>query len=877
MSGGGVRGKNPGVRLPVHEIEGRLMDAVRAGGRARVLLKAPTGSGKSTVVPGLLADAGLPGGRVVVIEPRRMAARLLAGWVARQRGTTVGAGVGYAVRFDARHGRDTRIVYVTDGVFQRWLQDDPVLEGVAAVVFDEFHERRLAGDVALARCLDLQEGGRPDLRVVVMSATLETAGLAEYLAPATLLEAGGRMFPVEVLYRPGRPAADRRGGPPRETPVWERVAAVCREALSMPDPGHLLCFLPGLHEIRKTVELLENASWTRGREIHALASALPPAAQEAAVAPSAVPRIIVATNVAETSITIEGVRTVVDAGLARVDAFDPRRGIDTLLVKKISAASAEQRAGRAGRTAPGRCFRLWSEAEHARREAFETPEVRRVDLAETVLLLKAAGVGEVRKFRWLDAPAEGAVARAEQLLHDLGAVHADGTLTEEGRAMARLPLAPRFSRLMLAGVEQGCVAEAAFIAAAVQGDGIFVNKKGGVGRKDFLALGADNDFAGEWRAFESAEAMGFDARRCAPLGILGRGAREVSQGFERLRRISLQAGWPWEEVDFSKHREAIGRAMLAAFSDRLGVRFGEATLACRVVHGRRGKLDEESAARHAAAFVAAEITEVEGREVIVHLRRAAAIDLAWLEGMFAEDFSETDGACYDESRRRVVARHEVRFRDLVLETRESDVGVNLDAAAALLAERVVSGELVLKGWTAAVEQWTARLGCLSGWMPELELPGWSEEDRRAVVEQVCHGALGYKDIKERELGPVLREWLSAPQHAALEAYAPERLSLPNGQSAKVTYEAGREPWIALRVQQLFGVRETPSVAAGRVPVVIHVLAPNQRPWQVTKDLRSFWSTGYPQMRKDLAGRYPKHKWPDAPDVFVDGTATKGKA
>lgn len=855
------------MSLPVFAIESDLRAAVAAPERARVLLKAPTGSGKSTAVPGMLVDAGIEG-KIIVIEPRRMAARLLAGWVAKQRGAELGKGVGYAVRFDTRYNRDTRIVYVTDGVFQRWIQEEPELPGVGAVVFDEFHERRLAGDIALARCLDLQDGVRPDLKVVVMSATLETAGLAEYLAPVVALETGGRTYPVEQFWRPERaPQNDRRGGPPRETPVWEKVIKVCLEAMAMPDAGNILIFLPGTYEIRKTIELLETGSTTRGWNVFPLSSSLPPAAQEAAIAPSDTPKIIVATNVAETSLTIDGVRTVIDAGLARIAAFDPRRGIDTLHIRKISRAAADQRAGRAGRTAPGRCFRLWSEAEHARREAFEKPEVHRVDLAEAALLLKAAGVADWQNFRWLDAPTPESAARAEHLLHDLGATDAHGVLLDEGRKMAGLPLEPRFARLMLGGMEHGCVAEAAFIAAAVQGEGIF-SGRGAIGRKDLTAPDDTCDFAAEWRAFESAVQLNFDPKRCGAAGILGRGAREVAQGFDRLCQLAQRAGWEVKRVDFDRRKEAVGKAMLAAFSDRLAMRFGQGTLACKVVGNRRGKLDEESSAKKSIAFVAAEITEVEGREVTVHLRRATGIEAEWLEELFPEDFSNTDGVVYDESRKRVVSRKERKFRDLVLEAIERDQGVNLDLAAELLAQRVLDGELTLKAWDAEVDQWTARLASLGGWMPELELPGWSDEDRAAAVAQICHGAVSYKEIKEKPVWPVLREWLSHTQRMALDAYAPERITLPNGNSAKITYEHGKDPWIALKVQHLFGVWETPRIADGRVPLLVHICAPNQRPWQMTKDLKNFWANGYLQMKKDIAGRYPKHPWPEDPKAWL---------
>ena len=852
------------MHLPVFEIADALHAAIAAGDRARVLLKAPTGSGKSTAVPGMLLDAGIAG-KILVIQPRRMAARLLAGWVAKQRGATIGREVGYAVRFDTKYRDVTRLLYLTDGVFQRWIQDDPELHGVGAVIFDEFHERRLAVDIALARCLDLQDGARPDLRVVVMSATLETAGLADFLAPATTLEAGGRLFPVEILYRPDRsPVNDRRGGSPREVPVWEKCVAVCREAMAMPDAGNILMFLPGTHEIRKTIELLESGSISRGWDVFPLFSSLPPAAQEAAITPGPRPKIIVATNVAETSLTIAGVCTVIDAGLARIAAYEPRRAINTLLIQKISRAAAEQRAGRAGRTAPGRAFRLWSLADHARRPEFEAPEVHRVDLAEAVLLLKAAGVAEISAFRWFDAPTEAVLTRAADLLHALGALDTQGHLTEEGAKMAALPLEPRFSRLMLAGYEHGCVAETAFIAAAVQGEGVFSNKRDGPGRKDFLFADDDSDFAGEWRAFESAEAVNFDPQRCGHLGILARSAREIAQGFDRLCSLAMRFGWNWQPVDFKLRHDAVAHAMLASFNDQLAMRFNQGTLACRLVGKRRGKLDEESCVKSAPAFVAAEITEVEAREIIVHLRRATAIDPAWLADLFPADLSVTDGVAWDDTRRRVIARKETRFRDLVLATKESDHGVNLDAAAEILAARVLSGELILKNWDHAVDQWTARLELLGRAMPELGMPGWSAADRADATAQICHGAVSYKEIKEANVWQVLRDWLSAAQRAALESYCPERVTLPNGQSAKVTYAPGQDPFIALRVSHLFGVWETPTLAQGRVPLLVHILTPGQKPWQMTKDLKGFWASGYAQMKKEVAGRYPRHPWPDHP-------------
>lgn len=808
----------------------------------------------------MIADLPEIAGRVIVIEPRRMAARLLAGFVAKNRGTGLGEGVGYAVRFDSRHSTKTRILYVTDGVFQRMLHEDPLLTGTSAVVFDEFHERRLAVDIALARCLDLQEGPRPDLRVIVMSATLETDALASYMEPVKKLHAGGRTFPVEILHRPHKPAANhRQAGPPREVPLWEQAAALTREALAMPDCGDILIFMPGTHEIRLTIGLLENTAACRGHEIFPLYSALPPAEQERAISPSKHPRIIVATNVAETSLTIPGIRTVIDTGLARSSAFDPRRGINTLLIRKISRAAAEQRAGRAGRTAPGRCLRLWSQADHAKRDEFETPEVHRIDLSEAVLLLKAAGIVDPSHFRWLNAPTPSSLEKAEHLLRDLHALEEDGSLTDTGNEMASLPLEPRFSRLLIAGAQNGCLPETAFIAAVVQGEGIFPKGKAGDRRKDFIFPEDPSDFAGEFRAFESAEAMGFDARRTAPLGILARGARDTAQILTRLLKLfPREAG---RNIDFHSHREAVAKSILAAFSDQLAIRLSQGNLACRLVGNRRGRLDDQSCVRKADAFVACEITEVEARETITHLRLATAIELPWIDEVFPNETVATDGAAYDETRRRVVRLTQRKFRDLVLESKESDHHVPTDASAEILARRVLCGELVLKNWDAQVEQFTHRLACLSKWMPELGLPTWTEEDRTDAIAQICHGAVSYKEIKEAPVWPVLNDWLSSHQRHLLDTHCPERIRLASGHTPKVTYHPEHDPFFSAKLPQLVGTLTTPTIAGGRIPLLVHILAPNQRPWQMTKDIPNFWQNGYPQMKKELAGRYPRHPWP----------------
>lgn len=845
--------------LPIEEIRGELLDALQAPS-PRILLKAPTGSGKSTGVPPMMDDAGLgERGLIVVVQPRRMAARLLARHVARLRGVELGKEVGYVVRFERHISPRTRIAYVTDGMLERWLTERPALEGVSAVVFDEFHERSLSGDLSLGRVLDLQEGPRPDMAAAVMSATLEISGLRDYMgASCRVLEAHGRQYPVETVYRAPRLVSDGRGrvSPP---PVWEQAADAVKEAVKDDGCGDVLVFMPGVYEIRKTAELLAGRPWMGGRDVFPLYGALTPEQQNRAVEQGKNPRVIVSTNVAETSLTIEGVRTVIDSGLVRRSGWDPYRGMDTLHLTKISKASAAQRAGRAGRVAPGRCFRLWSEAEQARKADFDPPECFRVDLAGAVLNLAAWGITAPEGFRWLDAPDPLVMQRAVNLLAALGATEADGSLTDVGRRMTAFPLPPRLARLMAAGQDEQCVVELAAIAALMQGEGVAM--KGGL--NDNLRDSADyTDFQAEWRAVEKAVDAGFEAGACTRWGISARGAREVWMAYRQLLSIGSRGkSREMPEPDFTAARPAVVRAMMESFADHVGVRNGVAANTCRMAGGVGGRLAEGSVAFHGEHFVAAEVAELSGKAVETRVGRCTLIDPEELRAVWPERFSGGEVAVFDAALRRVRLHRRLMYEDLVLEDRDrGDAPPEL--AAPILAEKVVDGTLKLVKWDDSVEQWIRRLNGLSVWMPELELPSFSEEDKLVAISLACEGAVGYKDIKEREILPVLRDWLSGWQAKALEDYAPVSITLPNGQHAKVRYGEDSTPVIGLTVQRLFGVAESPRIANGAMTVKVQVLAPSQRPWQVTGSLESFWRNGYGQMKKDLAGRYPRHRWPD---------------
>ncbi|MBU3666853.1 MAG: ATP-dependent helicase HrpB [Chthoniobacterales bacterium] len=836
-------------QLPIYEIEDRIVEAAKA--QSRLILRAPTGSGKSTQVPQMLLDRVLPEvGQIVVLQPRRMAARMLASRVAQERGEPLGETVGYQVRMEGKSSARTRILYVTEGILLRRMIGDPELHGVSAVVFDEFHERHLYGDITLARALDLQESSRPDLKIVVMSATLEVGELEKYLAPCQVLESAGRTFPVDIRH------IERSPG---ERPPWELAAEALTE--HAPTSGHALVFMPGAYEIQRTISEIRATSALRDFGVFALHGEMPAKEQDEAVSSGGGRKIIVSTNVAETSLTIEGVTLVIDSGLARIARYDARRGINTLLIEKISWASADQRAGRAGRTAPGRCVRLWMAKDHEQRPAVELPEIKRLDLAEVVLSLKAAGVADLEKYRWLESPEPRALMRAEELLRDLGALDPGGRITELGRRMLAFPVHPRYARLLLEAEKLGCVKAACLLAALTQGRGLLVKSTSrdmDKRRDEMFRDGAESDVLVQLRAFSVARKSNFDPARGRALGIHMQSARQAAQLADKFSDIAHAEGLNLTDEPPPEH--AMEKCMLAAFPDHLAKRLDRGTLRCDLVHGRRATLARDSVVA-GELLVAGEITEIGGREGDVQtlLTLASPVHEEWLQEMFGAEFTDEIVTLFDPSTRGVVARRVTKFRDLVL---RSGAGGEPDSAAAarIFAEKVASGDLSLPLWNESVEQWIARLNCLAEWMPSFELPRIGDAERRFLFEQLAQGVTSYRALKDKDPWPVLRGWLSAAQLAALDAYAPERIKLPGGRSARVVYSEGQVPVMAARVQDLYGVDKPLTVADGAVRVRVEVLAPNQRPIQVTDDMGSFWQNTYPQIRPEYARRYPKHEW-----------------
>jgi ATP-dependent helicase HrpB len=846
----------PKPDLPIFEIERDLLESLAK--HQRLILTAPTGSGKSTQVPQMLLDGGLlRDGQVAVLQPRRLPARMLATWVAQSRSVKLGGEVGYQMRFDNVASAATRICYLTEGVLLRRMLTDPDLSGIGAVIFDEFHERHLYGDITLARALQIQESTRPDLVIVVMSATLDIASITNYLEPCAVLSSAGCAFPVTIEYLP-QPAG--------ATPVWELALRQLQRLLRQYADGDALIFMPGTYEIARTVQAARAALGERFAVLP-LHGALTPAEQDAAVACHDRRKVIVATNVAETSLTIEGVRLVIDSGLARTARFDPYRGINTLLVEKISRAAADQRAGRAGRTAPGHCLRLWTAHEHAARRTQEVPEVKRLDLSEVILTLKASGVTDLTTFPWLEPPEASALQRAETLLADLTAVDGrTGAITPLGRRMLAFPAHPRYARMLLAGQDYGCVRAVALIAALTQGRDLLERRAANQvddGPEKLFGAERESDFFVLMRAWRYAEHHDYQSEHCRRLGINPQAARQVGAMFEQFVEIAAAEGLDVREKSVAN--EMVQRCVLVGFSDQLAKRAAAGSQRCALVHGRSGTLARESIVRDAPLFVVSDVREVEsaraGRErnLNVVLSLATAVQEDWLRELFPDAFEEVRAVVYEPTSKRVVARRQRRFRDLVLEEQFLEQPP-LDQAAAILAREVITGRCVLEHWDEPVEQWILRVNRLREWMPELGLSGIGPDDRTAIVEHICHGAFTCSEIKNRPVLPIVKSWLSRQQQQWIEEYAPDKVTLSRGRAAKVLYTSGGPPTLSARIQDLYDIQDALWVAGRRVAIRIQVLAPSNRPVQVTENLAAFWRETYPKLKPQLQRRYPKHEW-----------------
>jgi ATP-dependent helicase HrpB len=840
--------------LPIDEILPQIRNALAVG--PNLVIGAPPGAGKTTRVPPALLDPSLSvSGRVLVLQPRRMAARAAARRIAYERGTAVGEEIGYQVRFDQRVSARTRLIVVTEGILLRMLHDEPLLESIGAVIFDEFHERNLNSDLALGMVRRIQQTVRPELRIIVMSATLDSAPVAAFLGGCPVIESAGRMFPVTVNYWGA-------GGDKRQLAAF--VAEGITRVLTQ-TPGDVLAFLPGVGEIRQTTAETQALARKHELVVFPLYGDLPPEEQDAVLMPSERRKLVLATNVAETSLTIPGITAVVDSGLARQLRFDPSVGLDRLLLGPISRASADQRAGRAGRTAAGICLRLWEERTHIHRPAFELPEIERVDLAAAVLQLWSWGETDVTSFPWFQPPSQASVDAALALLERLEAIE-DRKLTSLGQTLARLPVHPRIARLLVEGARQGCLSQAALAAAMLSERDPFLRSGPSGGRGGGKGAGTPrtaalyvsrSDVLDRVRALEEYEVHGHTE---TPFGPINPGAAAfIRRAHDQL--VAEVRGKVADGRDQAPDRlepDALLHALLAAFPDRVAKRRDSSTGKGVMVGGRGVRLAPQSAVTGAELFVCVDVDAGQTEAIV---RQASAIEQDWLP---ARRLRTVDEAFFHPTQKSVVGRRRTYWDDLVLEE------VNIPAstgeeAAKILAEAAWSDwDRVFPDDDVEVNSFLARVRCLAAWVPELKLPEFDNARLQAMLFELCQTRRSFEEVKKAPWLETMKGQLTYAQRETVDREAPERIAVPSGSRITLTYEVGRPPVMPVRIQEVFGLRQTPRIAAGRVPVLLHLLAPNMRTQQITDDLESFWANGYPRVRKDLRARYPKHSWPEDP-------------
>ena len=798
--------------LPIDAVLAELAAALARGNTA--VLVAPPGAGKTTRVPLALLDEAWVGDRkIIMLEPRRIAARASAERMAQTLGEKPGDTVGYRVRFGSKISRKTRIEVVTEGIFTRQLLDDPELTGIAAVIFDEFHERSLDADMGLALARDAQQGLREDLRILVMSATIDGARVASLLGDAPVIASEGRAFPVETRYLGRRPDA------PLERQMADAIATALRA-----DPGSVLAFLPGASEIRRTLTMLAERVTDPAVEIVPLFGALDAGVQDRAIqpAPKGFRKVVLATSIAETSLTIEGVRIVVDSGVARVPRYEPDIGLTRLETVRASRAAVDQRRGRAGRTEPGICYRLWDAPQTASLPAYTQPEILSADLSSLVLDLAQWGVRDPAQLAFLDSPPGPAWSEACALLRELGALDQDGRITDEGTSLRGLALPPRLARMIVDAGRLGSGTEAAEIAAVLTERGL-----GGDG--------ADLD-----RRIE-----GF--------------RRDRSQRANAARQMAQRWG-------ISPHQNEDGNlstgALLAlAFPDRVAKNRGNGSFV--LANGRGAAIDAASGLTRAPYLAVAELT---GTAANARILLAAPITQSEIETRFAALIESRDDVSFDRVAMALRGRRQKRLHAITLA--DAPIAITPSAETArVLADGLVAAGIDRLPWSKTLEQWRGRVMFLRTTAPD-QWPDLSDaalaESREQWLVPALFDKTSLKDISPGDLSDALMALLPWEQRARLEREAPTHYEAPTGTLVAIDYQAEQGPTIAIRLQELFGLTTNPSLAKGRVPLVLELLSPAHRPVQVTRDLPGFWRGSYAAVRSDLRGRYPRHPWPEDP-------------
>lgn len=835
--------------LPVDSLRNDISSALKNGVR-RFAVSAPTGSGKSTRLPVMFSDN--LDGKVLVLQPRRVAARMLAKSVSSIFG--LGDNVGWHVRFDKHYTENTKIVFLTEGILARMILADPALNGVSAIIFDEFHERNIYADVSLALALRTQQTVRPDISIVVCSASMDSQSIVDYLGEgSTVFECGTRLFPIEIEYAPPKSQDEK---------VWD-IASREFDRLAREEPeGNFLIFMAGAYEIGRTVSrILENPR-SNSFDVFALHGDLPPERQDKILASSTRRKVIVSTNIAETSLTIDGVKFVIDSGLARVARFDATRGVNTLLCERISLASATQRAGRAGRTESGKVVRLWRKNDEIYFDKYTASEISRLDLSQILLWLMASNLS-FDDLKMYEAPPIQSLVRAVETLRNLGATNSKGELTKLGRDMSAFPTEPRYAKLLIEAGRRNCLQKVALIASLTD-----------VGR---IKLPLDNAFDEAERDTIAGDAQsepeeianlciavrdnGFDQNFCRRLGLHLQNVRKafsIASDLERLARRYICKEYKSDSFDIS-------RCILGAFSDMLGVRLNKGTLACRFTANRRGDIRKESRVYADDIFCALEMKEQNvSSGVSILAGMIVPISRSVLAELFPDDFSEVFETKFDPSQKRVVSTCVVKFRDLIIE--ESQKGTpDPDESAKILHSEIMSGRLVLKNFDESSQAFIERVNFVAQVCPETGIMPIDDDAKSEIFMQMCFGMTSYSEVKNADVNKALRDWLSVEQLALLKYLAPKTVEFPNRKRpCAIRYDAGAKRAIISSFFRDFYAFDTKKVRIcdGKINPTYELLAPSGRPVQTTQNLDEFWNTSWHAVKKELKARYPKHFKPD---------------
>lgn len=840
--------------LPIYALAETIPATLRQHGR--LVLTAPTGSGKSTQVPKLVLPLLGENERMLVLQPRRLAARMLAERVAAELETPIGTTVGFQTRYEQAVGRDTRILFITEGILTRLLLSSPDLPGIGAIIFDEFHERSLNIDLGLAMSWQCRQQRRPDLQLIVMSATADPDPVCAFLDDAPHVHSDGRLHPVTISYGNGRSSG-----------LFQAAAAALRDVLTMEDSGDVLIFMPGAAEIRQAGDACRQVCGS-GFDILPLYGEMPSAEQRRVMEPSPRRKVIIATNIAETSLTIPGVRHVIDSGLCRRASYDAARGLNMLETVPIARDSAEQRAGRAGREAPGSCRRLWSALEHRVKPARTIPEVQRCDLADAVLSLAAYGYPDPLVFPWFEVPPEKGLHLAVHLLTALGLLRPEhGGLTEIGRQAGRFPLHPRLALLLWYGHQQGCWQECVLAAALLSERPVLTASSASHSRMTELrqrnkvgpAAGVQSDFTAIFALLRQAESADFAPAACERLGLHAGAAQAVFRAARHIGALRPRTGGGAA----ASTDEVFLQTLLRAFPDRLARKLDAYSLDCECAGRRRAVLAQASLTRQEAYVIAGEVREVAGSigtpGTRLELSLVSGCREEWLWEFFSDRFLEEDEVYWDERRQQVLRRQTLSCLGVILEEKLRNDPEPL-AASALLARQLEANNMPLLGWDAACAEWIARVRWLAGHFPEQGLPVYTDGEIETIRQALCQGETAYRNVRNTNCLPFVRGLLRPTQIVYVEQMAPSTLPLPRGRRLRLEYTPGQTPRGRARIQELFDFAGPAAVAGGRIPILLDILAPNMRTVQITDDLARFWVVHYPALRSALSRRYPKHEW-----------------